>query len=392
MYCAQLALPLPTNNKIIMSVEIREVKTRKQLLRFVKFNIKLYKDNPYHVPSLILDEVATLSKDKNPAFDVCDAIYFLAYKNNKIVGRIAGILVHESNRIWKQKYARFGFLDFINDNEVVDALFEAVTYWAKEKGMTALHGPMGFTDLDHEAMLVDGFDLPGTMVTIYNYAYYPEQLERIGFVKDQDWKEFKIYIPESVPEKHRRIGEMASKKYGLKVIKFKKRKEIWPYVYKIFNVLNKAYSPLYGFSPLSEKQIEYFVKMYIPLLQLDLISIIVREEDDDVVGFGISLPSLTRGLQKSRGALFPFGFIHLLNALYRKPKVVDFYLMAVLPEYQNKGVNALLFNDLIPIFNHIGVAYAESNPELANNHAVQAQWQYFKTEHHKTRRVYIKQI
>jgi len=375
-----------------MRIEIREVKTKKELLRFVKFNIALYKGNPYHVPGLIYDEMSTLLRDKNPAFEVCEAIYYLAYKNGRIVGRIAGIIVHESNRIWKQNFARFGFVDFIDDDEVVDALFNAVVQWAKAKGMSAIHGPLGFTDMDHEGMLIEGFDLPGTMATIYNYPYYPKQLERLGFGKDQDWNEFKISIPKSIPEKHLRIGEIAKQKYGLKIKKFKRRKEVWPYAYKIFEVLNKAYTPLYGFTPLSPKQIDYYVKMYIPLLQLNLVTIIVREADDEVVGFGISLPNLTHALQKAKGKLFPFGFIYLLKALYGKPKVIDLYLIAVLPEYQNKGVNALLFNDLIPEYNRLGVTYAESNPELVNNHAVQSQWDYFKFEHHKTRRVYIKQI
>jgi len=375
-----------------MGIEIREVKTKRELRQFVKFNISLYKDNPYHVPNLIYDELMTLSEKKNPAFETCEAIYFLAYKNARIVGRIAGIIVHESNRIWKQQNARFGFVDFIDDDEVVDSLFNAVIYWAKGKGMTALHGPMGFTDLDHEGMLVDGFDQLGTMATLYNHAYYPVQLDRIGFVKDQDWVERKIYIPSRVPEKHLRIGELAAQRYGLTIKKFKKRKEVWPYAYKIFNTLNKAYSPLYGFTPLSTKQIDYYVKMYIPLLQLNLVSIIVREADDEVVGFGITLPSLSRAMQRAGGTLFPFGFIYLLKALYSKPKVVDLYLTAVLPEYQNKGVNALLFNDLIPEYNRIGAVYAESNPELTTNLSVQSQWQYFKVELHKTRRVYIKQI
>ena len=375
-----------------MCIEIKEVKTKSELRRFVKFQLELYKDNPYYVPNLIFDEILTLSKDKNPAFESCEAIYFLAYKNKKIVGRIAGIIVHECNRIWNQKFARFGFVDFIDDDDVVNALFDSVVRWAKAKGMLSLHGPLGFTDLDHEGMLIFGFDQPGTMASIYNYPYYPKQLERIGFLKDQDWVERKIYIPACVPEKHLRIGEIASQKFGLKVIKFRKRKEVWPYAYKIFNTLNKAYTPLYGFSPLSEKQIHYYVKMYIPLLQLNLISIIVRETDDEVVGFGITLPSLTRAMQKAKGKLFPFGFIYLLKALYSKPKIIDLYLIAILPEYQNKGINALLFNDLIPEFNRINAKYAESNPELTTNHAVQLQWQYFNTELHKTRRAFIKKI
>ncbi|MDR1523989.1 MAG: hypothetical protein LBS79_01865 [Tannerella sp.] len=375
-----------------MKIEIKEVKTKEELRKFVKFNIELYKGSPYHVPNLIDEEIMTLSKDKNPAFETCEAIYFLAYKNGKIAGRIAGIIVHESNRIWQQKHARFGFIDFIDDNGVVDALFDAVTAWAKEKGMTALHGPMGFTDLDHEGMLVKGFDLSATMATIYNYPYYPEHMERIGFKTDQDWYEYKIYIPDSVPEKHLRIGNLAKQKYGLKVMKFKKRKDIWPYANKIFRTLNEAYAHLYGFSPLTEKQIEYYIKMYIPMLRLDLITIIVRESDDAVAGFGITLPNLSHAMRKAKGSLLPFGFIHLLKTLYSKPKVIDLYLIGVLPEYRNKGVNALIFNDLIPQYIRLGTEYAESNPELATNNAVQSQWDYFKREHHKTRRSYIKQI
>ena len=275
-----------------MNIEIKEVKTKKELRKFAKFNIELYKDNPYHVPSLVDEEVMTLSKDKNPAFEKCEAIYYLAYKDNKIVGRIAGIIVHESNKIWNQKHARFGFVDFIDDIEVVDALFKAVTAWAKEKGMTALHGPLGFTDMDHEGMLVEGFEMLGTMATIYNFPYYPQHLERIGFVKDQDWIEYKVDIPDCVPEKHLRIGEIVKQKYGLKILKFKKRKEIWPYANKIFETLNEAYAKLYAFSPLTSKQIEYYIKMYIPMLRLNLITIIIRESDDAVVGFAITLPSL----------------------------------------------------------------------------------------------------
>ena len=375
-----------------MEIEIKEVTTKKELREFVKFNIKLYKDNPFHIPGLIDEEVMTLSKDKNPAFENCDAIYFLAYKDKKIVGRIAGIIVHDSNRIWNQKNARFGFVDFIDDKEVVDALFGSVIKWANEKGMDALHGPLGFTDLDHEGMLIEGFDRLGTMATIYNYPYYPQHMERMGFVKDVDWYEYIIYIPDSIPEKLNRIGEIVKQKHGLKILKFKKRKEIWPYAYRIFEALNASYTPLYGFSPLSPKQIEYYVKMYIPMLRLNLITVIIRESDDAVAGFGITLPNLSHAMKKAKGSLFPFGFIYLLKTLYSKPKVVDLYIMGVLPEYKNKGVNALIINDLISQYNSAGSVYAESNPELATNNAVQSQWDYFKNEHHKTRRAYIKHI
>ena len=375
-----------------MSIEVKEVSDKKELKEFVKFNLNLYKDNPYHVPGLIEEEMVTLDKKRNPAFEVCDAIYFLAYKEGKIVGRIAGMINHRSNEVWNQKLARFGFVDFIDDPEVVDALFAAVEKWAKEQGMSSLHGPMGFTDMDHEGMLIEGFDQLGTMATIYNYSYYPEHMVRMGYEKDQDWHEFKIYIPEGIPDKHQRIGEIVKKKYGLKIMKFKKAKEIMPYAQRVFEALNESYAPLYGFAPLTQKQIDYYIGMYIPMLRLNLVTLIVREEDDAVVGFGISLPSLSAALKKAKGHLLPFGWIHLLKALKAKPKVVDLYLTGVLPEYQNKGVNALLFNDLIPEYIKMGTVYAESNPELESNNAVQAQWDYFKREHHKTRRAFIKQI
>ena len=375
-----------------MNIVIKEVTGKKELRQFVRFNIDLYKGNPYHVPSLIYDEMMTLDRKQNPAFEVCDAIYFLAYKGDRIVGRIAGIINRRSNEVWNQKRARFGFVDFIDDDDVVDALFNAVRQWAKQQGMEELCGPMGFTDLDHEGMLVHGFDQLGTMATIYNHPYYPQQLERMGFVKDQDWHEFKVYVPDCVPEKHLRIGEIVKRKYGLKVVKCKSKKEVMPYARPLFETLNISYAPLYGFSPLTDKQIDYYINMYIPMLRLDLLTLIVREEDNAVVGFGISIPSLSRALQKSKGQLWPFGWFHLLKALRSKPEIVDLYLMGVLPEYQSKGVNALLFNDLIPIYKSLGVVYAESNPELETNNAVQAQWDYFKREHHKTRRVFIQQL
>lgn len=375
-----------------MSVEIRQVTTKAELKKFVAFNLELYKGNPYHVPGLIDDELMTLSKDKNPAFEFCEAIYFLAYRNDKIVGRIAGIINHKANDIWNQRHARFGFVDFINDNQVVNALFNAVEKWAREKGMDMLHGPMGFSDMDHEGMLVEGFDQIGTMATIYNYAYYPRQLERIGFVKDQDWKEYKIYVPDEIPEKHLRISKIVREKYGLKTLKFKTRSEILAYGKQIFDTLNKAYANLYGFSELSPAQIDYYTKIYLPMLRLEFVTAIVREKDDTVVGFAITLPNLSRALQKAKGSLWPFGFVHLLRALKKRPKVIDLYLVGVLPEYQNKGVNALLFDDLIPIFKQNNVVYAESNPELETNMAVQLQWNYFERKHHKTRRAYIKRI
>lgn len=375
-----------------MAVEIKVVETKEDLKKFVLFGNELYKNNPYHIPVLVKDELETLDKDINPAFEFCEAVYYLAYKNGRIVGRIAGIINHRANEAWNQTHARFGFVDFINDNEVVDALFDAVAKWAKSKGMDMLHGPMGFTDMDKEGMLVEGFDRLGTMITIYNYAYYPKHLERIGFMKDQDWKEYIITIPDSIPERHVRISNLVSQKYGLSVLKFKSNKELIPYGPVVFELINKCYANLYGFSQLSDRQIQYYSKIYMPLLRPDFVTMIRRDKDEKIIGFGLALPNLSRALRKANGSLFPFGFIHLLRALKGRPRVVDLYLMGVLPEYQNRGVNALLFNDLIPIFRQSGAKFAESNPELETNMSVQLQWNYFERKHHKTRRAYIKPI
>ncbi|MDR3217711.1 MAG: hypothetical protein LBU22_01810 [Dysgonamonadaceae bacterium] len=373
-----------------MAIKIVEVTDNSTLKKFVEFNIRLYKGHPYHVPGLIGDEMMTLRKDKNPAFDFCESICYLAYRDDKIVGRIAGIINHRANETWNQQYARFGFVDFIDDDEVSAALFEAVEKWAVEKGMNGIQGPLGFTDLDHEGLLVWGFDQLGTMATTYSFPYYMEHIGNLGYAKEQDWNEFLVTIPQTIPEKHRRISEIVLKKYGLKIKKFKRTKEIWPYAAKIFHLWNEAYRPLYGYSELSDKQIEYYIKMYIPMLRLNLVTLVVRESDDAVVGLAITLPSLSKALQKAGGSLIPFGWIYLLKALYGKNNLLDLYIMGVLPEYQNKGVNALIFYDLIPIASKVGYKYAETNPELEINRKMQSQWADFDVKHHKTRRAFIK--
>ncbi len=301
-----------------MAVEVQVVQNRADLKRFVAFGNDLYKKNPYHIPLLLDDELNTLDKEKNPAFEFCETVYFLAYRDKKLVGRIAGIINHRANETWNQNNARFGFVDFINDNEVVDALFSAVENWARSRNMDMLQGPMGFTDLDRQGMLVEGFDQLGTLATNYNYAYYPKQMERLGFIKDQDWKEFKIQMPESIPEKHLRIAEIVKEKYGLRVVKFNSRKELPSYIGPIFETLNKAYAHLYGFSELSPAQIDYYAKMYIPLLRLDFVTVIERIEDNKVVGFAVALPSLSNALKQADGKLFPFGFFALVEGFERK--------------------------------------------------------------------------
>ena len=360
--------------------------------KFIQFSIELYKGSSCFVPPLIDEEVCTLSPKTNPAFDFCEAVYYMAYRDNKPAGRIAGIINHQVNKKNGEKHARFGFVDFIDDPEVSQALFEAVEQWARSKGMTAIQGPLGFTDMDPEGMLIEGFDQIGTMATIYNYPYYPEHMTKLGYQKEIDWVEFKIYIPDAIPEKHQRISDIVQKKYNLKVLKFTKTKTlIQGYGQKIFELVNQAYADLYGYSALTQRQMDYYIKMYISMLRLDNVALIA-DPDNELVGVGIAVPSMARALQKSKGKLFPSGFYHLLKALKGQNDVVDLLLVAVRPDYQNKGVNALLFSDLIPVFIQNGYKYAESNPELEINGKVQSQWQYFDYEQHKRRRAFIKTL
>ena len=376
-----------------MSVKIVEVKDKAEVKKFVKFPNKLYKGNPYFVPALVLDEMETLNPKKNPAFDFCEMQLFLAYKNDEIVGRIAAIINHRSNEIWKKKQARFGFVDFTDDNEVVDALFGAAQNWAKKKGMSNIHGPMGFSDMDKEGLLIEGYDQIATMATIYNYPYYKDQIERMGYLKDADWHEYLIPVPEAVPERHQRIADIVARKQGLKIIKFKNLNHAKPYVKQLFELLNEAYAPLYGFVPLSQRQIEYYVKMYVPILRWDLVTIIIKEETDSVVGFAIAMPSLSLALQKAKGKLFPTGWLSLLKAMKsKKNEIVDLLLIGIAPEYQGKGVNAMIFSDFIPSAYKCGFKFAESNPELEQNNKISSLWDGFNAVHHKTRRAYAKEL
>lgn len=374
-----------------MSVVIKKVSTRHELKRFIRFNYEFYKNNPYSVPDLYDDMLGTFSPKRNAAFEFCEADYFLAYdEGGKIIGRVAAIINRRANETWGKKAVRFGWIDFIDDIAVSSALIETVKAWGRERGMTTIEGPLGFTDMDAEGMLVEGFDQLSTMATIYNYPYYPEHMVRLGLVKSTDWVEMKIYIPEEIPEKHRRISELISKRYNLHVRKLKSKREIRKtgIAHNIFRLINDAYAPLFGFSRMTERQIDQYVKMYVPVLDLRMVSL-VEDAAGELVAVGVSMASLSRALQKAKGRLLPFGWYHLLKALFiKRPKVLDLLLVAVRPDYQGKGVNALLFTDLIPVYQKLGFEYAESNPELEVNEKVQNQWQYFKTEQHKRRRCY----
>lgn len=373
-----------------MSVEIKKVTTKSELKRFIRFNYEFYKDNPYSVPDLYDDMLNTFSPKKNAAFEFCEADYFLALRDGKIVGRVAAIINRRANETWNRKTVRFGWIDFIDDMEVSTALIDTVKQWGKERGMTEIEGPLGFTDMDAEGMLVEGFDQLSTMATIYNYPYYPQHMEHIGLSKSADWVEMKIYVPDAIPEKHRRISEIIAKRYNLHIRKLNSKKEVRQsgVAHDIFRLINDAYTPLFGYSRMTERQIDQYVKMYVPVLDLRMVSI-VENEQNEIVAVGISMASLSRALQKAKGRLLPFGWYHLLKALmWKRPKVLDLLLVAVRPDYQGKGVNALLFTDLIPVYKELGFEYAESNPELEMNEKVQNQWQYFKTEQHKRRRCF----
>ena len=373
-----------------MSVEIKKVTTKSELKRFIRFNYEFYKDNPYSVPDLYDDMLNTFSPKKNAAFEFCEADYFLALRDGKIVGRVAAIINRRANETWNRKTVRFGWIDFIDDMEVSTALIDTVKQWGKERGMTEIEGPLGFTDMDAEGMLVEGFDQLSTMATIYNYSYYPQHMERLGLSKSADWVEMKIYVPDAIPEKHRRISDIIAKRYNLHIRKLKSKKEVRQsgVAHDIFRLINDAYTPLFGYSRMTERQIDQYVKMYVPVLDLRMVSI-VENEQNEIVAVGISMASLSRALQKAKGRLLPFGWYHLLKALmWKRPKVLDLLLVAVRPDYQGKGVNALLFTDLIPVYKELGFEYAESNPELEMNEKVQNQWQYFKTEQHKRRRCF----
>ena len=373
-----------------MSVEIKKVTTKSELKRFIRFNYEIYKDNPYSVPDLYDDMLNTFSPKKNAAFEFCEADYFLALRDGKIVGRVAAIINRRANETWNRKTVRFGWIDFIDDMEVSTALIDTVKQWGKERGMTEIEGPLGFTDMDAEGMLVEGFDQLSTMATIYNYPYYPQHMERLGLSKSADWVEMKIYVPDAIPEKHRRISDIIAKRYNLHIRKLKSKKEVRQsgVAHDIFRLINDAYTPLFGYSRMTERQIDQYVKMYVPVLDLRMVSI-VENEQNEIVAVGISMASLSRALQKAKGRLLLFGWYHLLKALmWKRPKVLDLLLVAVRPDYQGKGVNALLFTDLIPVYKELGFEYAESNPELEMNEKVQNQWQYFKTEQHKRRRCF----
>lgn len=376
-----------------MSVEIRKVQTKKELKEFIHFANDLYKGNEYYAPSLISDDYNTFDPKKNGAFDFCQAQMFLAYKEGKVAGRVMAIINNRANETWKVKQVRYGWIDFINDEEVAKALLDAVAAWGKERGMTDIAGPLGFTDFDPEGMLVEGFERVATIIGIYNYPYYPQILEKLGYTKETDWMEYRITIPDELPERYYKYADIVIAKNKLNVRKVTRRmvnKE--NYGRKFFKLINETYYKLYGFSLLSDKQIDAYTKLYLGLLDTRMVSFI-ENENGELVAAGVTMPDLTAALQKCGGKLFPFGWFHLLKAIFWKPcDTLDMLLVGVREDYRGKGLNAVLVTDLYPRLKAMGFKYAETTAELETNDSIQAMWKYFEREQHKRRRVYAKKI
>ena len=376
-----------------MSVTIKTVSSRKDFKTFARFANRLYKGNRYYVPSMPMDDLSTFSKEKNAAFEFSEAEFYLAYKDGEVAGRVAAIINHKANDAWKVKQVRFGWIDFIDDLEVSAALLDAVIEFGRKAGMTQIVGPLGFTDFDPEGMLVEGYDRLGTMALIYNHPYYPEHMKKHGYYKETGWLEYRITIPEMVSERHKRIAEAVMDRYGL-TIKKKTRSQIKKerYGQKLFKLINETYCVLYGYSLLSEKQIDQYVGLYLSLIDTEMLTF-VENQEGELIAAGISIPSLSEALQKCNGEIFPFGWWHLLKAMFwKRSDTVELLLIGVLPEWQKKGVVALVFQDLVATYNKLGFKYAETNAMLEDNVKIQTIFGSFERELHKRRWIFGKQI
>lgn len=376
-----------------MSITIKTVSSVKDFKTFARFANRLYKGNKYYVPSMPMDDLSTFSKEKNAAFEFSDAEFYLAYKDGEIVGRVAAIINHKANEAWKVKQVRFGWIDFIDDMEVSAALLDAVIEFGRKAGMTQIVGPLGFTDFDPEGMLVDGYDRLGTMALIYNHPYYPEHMKKHGYYKETGWLEYRITIPETVSERHKQIAEAVMERYGL-TIKKKTRRQIKKerYGQKLFKLINETYCVLYGYSLLSEKQIDQYVGLYLSLIDTEMLTF-VENAEGELIAAGISIPSLSEALQKCNGEIFPFGWWHLLKAMFlKKPDTLDLLLIGVRPDYQNKGINSIMILDLVARYNRLGFRYAETNAMLETNAKIHAMFEPFEKEVHKRRWVFGKDI
>ena len=376
-----------------MALEIKEITTRKELKQFIEFTNKLYRECEYYCPPLFFDEMNCFDKEKNPALEVCDYKLWMAYRDGKAVGRIAGVINYKANEKWGYKNARFGWFDFIDDLEVSKALLDTVAAWGKEKGMTAINGPVGFTDFDHQGLLLEGYDYLAPMASLYNFPYYVKHFDAYGLTKDADWIEIQVYPPTCCPERLNRIAEIVKERSKVRVDKVKNSRElVRKYGIEYMDVIDVAYQKLYNFQPMTIKQKNYYKDMYFPILNFDFVTLVVNDKDE-VVGVGVGMPDISEPLRKCGGHLFPFGWYHVLKALKAKEMdAFNFLLIAVRPDYQDKGINSLFFQDQIPYINKYKIKRLETTAILETNTKNIANFTQFDHKMHKRRRAYIKQI
>ncbi|MEI6173759.1 MAG: hypothetical protein WCR01_08400 [Bacteroidota bacterium] len=370
------------------ALEVRKVTSRRALKKFVEFPFSLYKHNKYWCPPLTFDEINTLRKDKNPAFSYCEAEYWMAFRDNQAVGRIAGIINNKEHERWHTRLVRFGWIDFVDDPEVSRILIDTVAEWGRSKGMAGIHGPLGFTDMDFEGMLVEGFEEISGLSVIYNFPYYNDHMQNLGFSKAADWIQFEVAVPAEIPDKVERMTRIVLQKYDLHLLKPRKAKDVLPYAPKMFTMYNKAFYELYGFTALTQEQMDLYTRQYFGFIRPEFVSMIL-DSSDEVVGFGVTIPSLSLALQKAKGSLFPFGFIHLLRAL-RKNDVVDMYLIGVHPDYQGKGVLALIYHELNKAYLKAGIKLARTHPQLEENFKAISIWKNYNSRINIRRRCWKK--
>lgn len=375
-----------------MNLTIKKVETKREMKDFVEFPDKLYEDSPYYVPDLHSDVRGIFNPEKNAGLKFSDIQAFMAYDEGKPVGRIMGIINRHANERWQTKNVRFSYFDFIDDLAVSSALLDAVQQWGKEHGMEYIQGPLGITDFDKEGMLVEDFDKLGSIITLYNYPYYPAHMEALGYEKEVDWIQVRIEVPKETPKRYARVAKLSKEMFNLTVKKLTGKEIREGYGKKIFQLLNEAYAPIFGFIRLTDEQIDLFVKQYLGLVDLQLVPVIENEKGE-LVGVAVTMCSLSHAMRKAKGRLLPFGWLHLIRALKFKPEDnAEMMLVAVRPDYQGYGVNALFFDDLIPIYNKYGIRWAETGPQLEDNIKELTQWKPLNPTYTKRRRCYKKVI
>ena len=371
-------------------IKVKQVLNSSDLELFIKFPMELYKGNPYYVPPLINEEKSIWMKEENPALQYSEAAQFLAYKGENIVGRIAVMINYKEEKELGIRKVRFGWLDFINDIEVSKSLINTAIEYANSKGISKIEGPMGFTNLDKAGMLTKGFDKLATMIGIYNFDYYPKHMEQLGLVKEKEWVEFEINFPDTLPDKVEKFSRLIAEKYELELVKFKAKKDILPLVDSMFKLLDDTYKNLSTYTPITEEQIKHYKEKYFKFIDKDYI-VCIKDKSGSLISFAITMPSYSKALQKAKGKLFPFGWWHLLNA-GKKNDRANFYLIGIHPQYQKRGVTAIIFKEIYETFKKKGVKFLETNPELEENASIQALWQDYNPINHKRRRTYSLEI